>query len=206
MPRVKPLILDIPNPPRFVAKPEVKKRGKGRPKGVIPKHTRSDKGTPRPHAQMLKGEIASYVQTNRQVKNHGGGMPMKPYDHDLCVELCDMIGAGINVAEALKKFRVSQPVFRRWRLENAILREMYREALMFKAEVEDGKQDDIILMMKNGTIKADVGKAMLQVRQWRAENYFPRLYGKNVDITTGGDKISNTPLPVELIQQMVDKF
>lgn len=173
----------------------------GRPKGSPNLKPRADLGKPRPHYHAM--DHASKSKLSKMY--HGGGMPMKEYDPYLGKELCNLMAEGANIVDAAKAIHTTYNVIRRWRIESLEFREMYTEAIRCKAEIEDSKQDELIEGMKNGTIDPRAAAEMAKIYRWRAEHYFPKLYGNNssVEVDVRAQPIEATP---EMVQALIDKM
>lgn len=173
---------------------------KKKPKPVVRKG-RSDVGKKREHYEFKDKE----AYCKQRAIYHSGGMPIKEYDHEIGVELCNLIADGDNVVDACSKVHTAYTTIRRWRIEDANFRAMYTEAIRAKAEVQDAKQDEVIRGMVNGSIDSKVAAEMCKVYRWRAEKYFPRLYGVNQE-QPEDERKAPTDLPPEVIMAMIDKF
>ena len=137
------------------------------------------------------------------------------YSDELGAEICDRLINGESLRSVCKdgtgeRMPSATTVFKWISATNtdkkaAPFKDMYDRACIERAEafVEDIIEiADTCPESKEGVLKA---RLKTEVRKWHAEKRQPRKYGKQVDITTGGEKLGNIGAVVfEVANQQTD--
>jgi hypothetical protein len=133
-------------------------------------------------------------------------MPAKgetEYDYELCKEICEYYASGMGIMDALKQDK-RFPVwstFRRWKRDNKDLQTLYACAREDKAEPDDNKIDDILKKLEAGEIDPATARVLIDAIKWKMSKYNKNVYGdsSNVDVTSGGDKIQDRVVRIEVV-------
>ncbi len=122
------------------------------------------------------------------------------YDYELCVEVCCQVAEGQNIKKVLKS-KEKYPSFQtwcNWKRENDELFDLYTRSIQDKAESEDEEIDNVIEDLKNGLIDPSAARLIIDTKKWKMSKYYPKMFGNKIDMTTGGEKIKDAPITVQI--------
>ena len=124
------------------------------------------------------------------------------YNFDLCIEICEDIAKGGNIMTVLntKNEYPSWSTFRRWKRDNEELRTLYINSQQDKAEALEKEMDDYRDMLIAKEIDASTYNTLVQTLKWKMSKFYSKMFGDKTDITTGGEKIQNTNVVVEIVK------
>lgn len=109
--------------------------------------------------------------------------------------ILERIEAGESENSACKAEEMARSTFRQ-----AVLRSEsgvnYARALTGLAEVQVEQIEKTIQDMRDGTLKADVGRIEVDARKWLASKFLPKRYGDKVDVTSDGKEIKGTTINI----------
>ena len=117
---------------------------------------------------------------------------LSEYNLELCKTICEEVANGFNIKTVLKS-EESYPDFStwcRWKRENEELRNLYVNAMQDKSESEIEEIDHVRDLLKGGELEPAAANVLIQTSKWLASKFYPKMYGDKVDVTTGGDKIT----------------
>jgi hypothetical protein len=122
------------------------------------------------------------------------------YNFDLCIEICDQLAEGLNIKRILncKNLYPDWSTFRRWKLNNEELRTLYINSQQDKAIALENELDDLRDMLTKKEIDASTYNVLAQTVKWKMAKFYPKVFGDRTDITSGGEKIQNTTIPIVL--------
>jgi hypothetical protein len=128
------------------------------------------------------------------------------YSFDLSKEICNEIALGNNIIRILE----SDPkypnwtTFRRWKNNNDELRTLYVSSQQDKALALENEIDDLRDMLITKEIEYPVYNALVNTLKWKMAKMYPKVFGDKTDVTSGGEKIQNTTLQIEIIKPSED--
>jgi len=122
------------------------------------------------------------------------------YNYDLCVEICNELANGQNIKRILDS-NDKYPdwtTFRRWKQNNEELRTLYINSQQDKAIALENELDDLRDMLTAKEIDASTYNVLAQTLKWKMAKFYPKVFGDKTDITSGGEKITNTLQEVKI--------
>ena len=122
------------------------------------------------------------------------------YNYDLCVEICNELANGKNIKRILDS-NDKYPdwtTFRRWKQNNEELRTLYINSQQDKAIALENELDDLRDMLTAKEIDASTYNVLAQTLKWKMAKFYPKVFGDKTDITSGGEKITNTLQEVKI--------
>jgi len=128
------------------------------------------------------------------------------YSFDLSKEICNEIALGNNIIRILE----SDPkypnwtTFRRWKNNNDELRTLYVSSQQDKALALENEIDDLRDMLITKEIEYPIYNALVNTLKWKMAKMYPKVFGDKTDVTSGGEKIQNTTLQIEIIKPSED--
>lgn len=132
------------------------------------------------------------------------GRPTK-YTDDLANEICDIIATtDRGLVSICKELNISPTAVYDWIDKHPEFANKYARARELQAdfladqiiEISDDTSNDSIYTDKGEIPNTEwISRSRLRVdaRKWKASKLAPKKFGDKVDVTTGGDKITNTP-------------
>jgi hypothetical protein len=128
------------------------------------------------------------------------------YNFILCIEICEEVAQGNNIMRILDKNNnyPSWSTFRRWKRDNEELRTLYINSQQDKAEALEKEMDDYRDMLIAKEIDASTYNTLVQTLKWKMAKFYPKVFGDKTDVTSGGEKIQNTTLQIEIIKPSED--
>jgi len=125
------------------------------------------------------------------------------YNFELCAEICEHVADGLSIRKALKQSDKypSWATFRKWKFENAELLTQYTRAREDRADTKDDKIDDILEQLMAGEIDPQTAKVLIDTLKWQMGKENKNVYGDSskVDVTSGGDKIQDRVVRIEVV-------
>lgn len=119
------------------------------------------------------------------------------YDFILCEQICDLLADGDNIKSILKDSKFpSWSTFRRWKNENEELRTLYVNSQQDKGIALESEIDDVMAELKEGNIEPSAANVLIQTLKWKMAKFYPKMFGDNLDLTSGGEKIQNQSTPL----------
>lgn len=124
------------------------------------------------------------------------------YNFELCIEICELIADGGYITDVLNSNDnyPSWATFRRWKRDNNELQTLYVNAQQDKTESIVHNIKKVQQMALNGEIEASVANVVIQTDKWLSSKFYPKMFGDKTDITSGGEKIQNTNVVVEIVK------
>ena len=122
------------------------------------------------------------------------------YNYDLCVEICNELANGQNIKRILDS-NDKYPdwtTFRRWKQNNEELSTLYINSQQDKAIALENELDDLRDMLTAKEIDASTYNVLAQTLKWKMAKFYPKVFGDKTDITSGGEKITNTLQEVKI--------
>ena len=106
------------------------------------------------------------------------------YNFKLCEEICDEIANGKNIIKILesKEEYPSWPTFRRWKNEHEELRTLYVNSQQDKGIALENEIDDIMQLVKEGTIDASTANVLIQTLKWKMAKFYPKMFGDKIEV------------------------
>lgn len=120
------------------------------------------------------------------------------YNFEMCKTICARVANGEHIKNVLDS-KEEYPDFTtwcRWKRENEELYNLYVMSIQDKAEMVIYEIDQTINEAKQGLIKSDVARLIVDTLKWKAAKFYPKMFGDNkgVDITSNGETISINPI------------
>lgn len=120
------------------------------------------------------------------------------YNFEMCKEICERVSNGEHIKSVLDS-KEEYPDFTtwcRWKRENQELYNLYIMSIQDKAEMVIFEIDEVLKQVKEGLIKHDVGRLIIDTLKWKAAKFYPKMFGDNkgLDITSNGDTIVINPI------------
>ena len=122
------------------------------------------------------------------------------YNFDLCIDICNELANGQNIKRILDS-NDKYPdwtTFRRWKQNNEELRTLYVNSQQDKAIALENELDDLRDMLTAKEIDASTYNVLAQTLKWKMAKFYPKVFGDKTDITSGGEKITNTLQEVKI--------
>ena len=122
------------------------------------------------------------------------------YNFDLCIDICNELANGQNIKRILDS-NDKYPdwtTFRRWKQNNEELRTLYINSQQDKAIALENELDDLRDMLTAKEIDASTYNVLAQTLKWKMAKFYPKVFGDKTDITSGGEKITNTLQEVKI--------
>jgi hypothetical protein len=128
------------------------------------------------------------------------------YSFDLSKEICNEIALGNNIIRILESDAKypNWTTFRRWKNNNDELRTLYVSSQQDKALALENEIDDLRDMLITKEIEYPVYNALVNTLKWKMAKMYPKVFGDKTDVTSGGEKIQNTTLQIEIIKPSED--
>jgi hypothetical protein len=128
------------------------------------------------------------------------------YNFEICKDICEGIASGNNIIRVLESNNnfPSWPTFRRWKNNNDELRTLYVSSQQDKALALENEIDDLRDMLITKEIEYPVYNALVNTLKWKMAKMYPKVFGDKTDVTSGGEKIQNTTLQIEIIKPSED--
>jgi hypothetical protein len=146
------------------------------------------------------------------IEKRGRGRPPIPYDHEIAMEICEIIACSDKSLQAILASDERFPTLHtamRWLNSNADFSSTYARAKELQAdfladqmlEIADETNGDAVLCYdKEGKPFAKMdghnvqrSKLMVEQRRWHASKLNPRRYGDKLDVTSGGEALPAMP-------------
>jgi hypothetical protein len=120
------------------------------------------------------------------------------YDFEMCKIICDEVGKGKAIKHVLDS-NEDYPhfsTFCRWIDNNKELRDLYYASLKDKAIAKEGKYEEYIDDLKNGSIDAHTAKVLLDATRWQMATLNSKIYGPKTNITSEGEEVEGISIIV----------
>lgn len=131
------------------------------------------------------------------------------YNYELCVEICKEVSEGRNIKHVLAS-KDEYPNFNTWcdwRRNNEALSNLYTQSVQNKAESKEAEIEEYKEKLLNGDIDPATARVLIDASKWQAAKYYPKMFGdkSQVDVTSGGDKITDRVVQIEIVPRKEHK-
>ena len=131
------------------------------------------------------------------------------YNFEMCVEICIEVSNGRNIKHVLAS-KDEYPNFNTWcdwKRNNEALSNLYVQSIQDKAESKEAEIEDYKEKLLSGEIDPATARVLIDTSKWQAAKFYPKMFGDNkaVDVTSGGDKITDMVVQIEIVPRKEHK-
>ena len=131
------------------------------------------------------------------------------YNFEMCVEICIEVSNGRNIKHVLAS-KDEYPNFNTWcdwKRNNKALSNLYTQSIQNKAESKDAEIEDYKHKLLSGEIDPATARVLIDTSKWQAAKFYPKMFGDKsaVDVTSGGDKITDRVVQIEIVPRKEHK-
>jgi hypothetical protein len=126
------------------------------------------------------------------------------YNFEICQEICARVSEGENIKKVLASDLKRYPRFNTWcawKRKHEELSNLYTQSNQDRGEIKDAEIEDYKEMLLNGTIDPATARVLIDTVKWQAAKYYPKMFGDKtaLDVTSGGDKIQDRVVRIEVV-------
>jgi hypothetical protein len=132
------------------------------------------------------------------------------YNYQICEEICARVSEGENIKKVLASDLKRYPRFNTWcawKRKYEELSNLYTQSNQDRGEIKDAEIEDYKQMLLSGAIDPATARVLIDTVKWQAAKYYPKMFGdkSQVDVTSGGDKITDRVVQIEIVPRKEHK-
>ncbi len=116
------------------------------------------------------------------------------FSMDLVKIIIDEVRNGSNIKTACENNNITFQSWCNWRDRHSTVFDLYVKARQDKAEGLESEIDRIMLLLENKEIEPSGANVLIQTLKWKLAKFYPKMFGDKIDVTSGGEKIEQSPI------------